>query len=200
MKHRTLVVIVIAAVVIAALSAATYTRVSNHIVLRGAAANGRTLTTLDVEASTGALSRPANAVGVTITLHGSNPNIKPGAPDLAAGSWTCSITQYAWQQDPHTMAGDAYYDCTGATLINFNQYADYCAPLLWGCTWQNGKRTFPGCSIPNPSLDSCPLNNGVNVVNSIPSGQLWRERSYVCAWGPPGTTSDCGTIAQQVQF
>jgi len=36
-------------------------------------------------------------------------------------------------------------------------------------------------------------------VYNIPSGQLWRERSYVCGWGPSGP-SDCGMVAQQVQF
>ena len=98
------------------------------------------------------------------------------------------------------MAGYATYSCSGSPYaIEFAQYADYCSPLFWGCTWQNAKKTFPGCTYIYPVSGACPQGLQYNYVFNIPSGQLWRERSVVCV-SKPGTTTNCGTIQVQVQF
>lgn len=217
MRKRFLVLALVLAVVATALSAAAYARIGNHIVLHGgtgAAVSSRTLTVAanrlnvvkmgaviaDATGPYRPAGVPANASYSKITLHGGTPGTKRGmSPAIGDGTWTCDVWQYAWKYNSTTMQGNAAYNCTGATQINFQMYADYCAPLLWGCTWQN-KNTFSSCNYINPTSGACPKSGNYNLVYNIKSGQLWRERAYVCAWGPPGTTSMCGTVSQQVQF
>lgn len=203
MRKRFVLLALVLAVVVALLSAAAYAQFSNHIILRGALTNGHMLTITPPIRPAGV---PANASVTKITLHGTSVKSStkqglsgPDAP-IAGGGWTCEIWQYAWKEGSHTMAGNSAYSCDGADLIDFDQWADYCKPVLWGCTWQNATRTFPGCTYVDPVWGACPSSGYYNRVYNIPTGQLWRERSYICAWGPPGTTADCGFVIQQVQL
>lgn len=208
MRKRFLLLALVLVVIVGLLSAATYVTVSNHATLHGEGASGHTSGVVALMGGAvpppGMRTPPAGTLVGTLTLHGDGPTPKPGTVNpnapLSGGGWTCSIWQYAFKANSTTMAGYATYDCSGSPFsISFDQYADYCSPLLWGCTWQNAKKTFPGCDYINPVSGACPQGLGYNYVFNIPGGQLWRERSYVCA-SKPGTTSDCGTIQVQVQF
>jgi hypothetical protein len=118
----------------------------------------------------------------------------------AGGGYTCDVWQYAWKDNSTTMKGYATYYCSGDPFtIEFQQYADYCKPFGWGCIWQNGTKTFAGCLYIDPVSGACPQGVGYNYVYNISAGQIWRERSYVCA-SKPGYTTDCGTIQVEVHF
>ncbi len=130
-----------------------------------------------------------------------SPKSQTNAPHpliLEGPTWSCVVAAFGSKiYSGQTLGGSGYTSCTeGMRELDLQVHAEYCAPILWGCVFQDEGPMGINCNRPTAQI-WCPTNQA--YPRDVSNGQLWAVVVTATAIDYEHNIAT-GTASEQVQF